>query len=86
MQNKELYFIIQVTDNYRYLNKSYGYIPVWKDLDMYPCGLKQKDYSSAERKAETKLQEYKDKDFLHYYRIIKRYIHIEENDLQLHLF
>ena len=84
MQNKELHFVLQVIEDYTY-KKPYGYIPIWKDLEKYPCGLKKKNFHKAKQEAEAKLEEYRKNDFKKSYRIIKRYIPIK-NDLQIKLF
>lgn len=84
MQKSELNFVIQEQKGYRYIYP-HGYIPNWKDIVLYPCGLKQKDYYKAEKEAKDKLRELKCIPKHKTYRIIKRYIPIIENDLQLKL-
>ena len=82
MQNKELHYIIQVQKGFRYV-KEHGYIPNWKDLEIYPCGLHQKNKCKAEKKAKEKLREYNCILNHKAYRIIKRYIDIEDFQLKL---
>lgn len=81
MQNKELNFVIQkVIGLMRIRGK---FFPKWKDLEFHPCGLRQKHLAPAKFKAQESLK--KQKENKGTYRIIKRYIPIPENDLQLHL-
>lgn len=80
MQNKELNFVIQkVIGLMRIRGK---FFPKWKDLEFHPCGLRQEHLISAKFKAQESLK--KQKGNKGTYRIIKRYIPIPENDLQLH--
>lgn len=84
MQKSELNFVIQEQRGYKYIYP-HGYLPNWKDINLYPCGLKQKDYYKAEKEAKDKLRKLKCVPKHKAYRIIKRYIPIIENDLQLKL-
>lgn len=80
MQNKELNFVVQkIVGLMRIRGK---FFPKWKDLEFHPCGLRQKHLYSAELKAKESLK--KQRETTGTYRIIKRYIPIPENDLQLH--
>ena len=80
MQMKELNFVIQkIVGLMRVRGK---FFPKWADLECYPCGLRQKYINSAKSKAQESLK--KQKENKGTYRIIKRYIPIPPNNLQLH--
>ena len=80
MQTNELHFVLQKVIGLMRIKGRL--LPKWKDLEFYPCGLHQNYFSNANRKAQESLK--KQKKNKGTYRVIKRYIPIPENNLQLH--
>ena len=80
MQRKELNFVVQKVIGLRRIKGRF--LPKWKDLEFYPCGLHQKYLPYANYEAQKSLK--KQKENKGTYRIIKRYIPIPKNNLQLH--